>query len=125
MWWGKKWKLYTVLSSLDVVFLIGIFVNCICLVCIVLILCVLVTSYVYLLCLTCICCALPVFVVPYVHLLYYVCTAVLILDAGLLARSQYPEGPATGHLDTGFSWFPCVYKRILGWFPSCYYMPLT
>jgi hypothetical protein len=32
------------------------------------------------------------------------------LDAGLLATSQYMEGPATGHLDTGFSWFPCVYK---------------
>jgi hypothetical protein len=30
------------------------------------------------------------------------------LDAGLLARGQYSEGPATGHLDTGFSWFPCV-----------------
>jgi len=30
------------------------------------------------------------------------------LDAGLLARSQYPEGPATGHLDTGFSWFLCA-----------------
>jgi len=30
------------------------------------------------------------------------------LDAGQLARSQYPEGPATGHLDTGFSWFPCA-----------------
>ena len=30
------------------------------------------------------------------------------LDAGLLARSQYSEGPATGHLDTGFSRFPCV-----------------
>ena len=29
-------------------------------------------------------------------------------DAGLLARSQYPEGPTTGHLDTGFSWFPCA-----------------
>jgi len=29
--------------------------------------------------------------------------AVLTLDAGLLARSQYPEGPATGHLDTDFS----------------------
>ena len=35
------------------------------------------------------------------------------LDAGLLARSQYPEGPATGHLDTGFSWFPSVYKQML------------
>ena len=47
------------------------------------------------------------------------CTAVLhTLDAGLLASSQYPEGPATGHLDTGFSWFPCVYKRMLRWFPS-------
>jgi hypothetical protein len=36
----------------------------------------------------------------------------------MLARSQYPEGPATGHLDTCFSWFPCVYKRMLRWFPS-------
>ena len=44
--------------------------------------------------------------------------AVLTLDAGLLARSKYPEGPATGHLDTGLSWFPCVYKRMLRWFPS-------
>ena len=34
------------------------------------------------------------------------------LDARLLARSQYSEGPATGHLDTGFSWFPCVYKNV-------------
>ena len=30
------------------------------------------------------------------------------LDARLLARIQYSEGPATGHLDTGFSWFPCA-----------------
>ena len=44
----------------------------------------------------------------YVYLLYYVCTVVFTLGAGLLARSQYPEGPATGHLDTGFSWFPCA-----------------
>jgi len=44
-----------------------------------------------------------VFVVPYVYLLCYVCIAVLILDAGLLARNQYPEVSATGHFDTGFS----------------------
>ena len=41
----------------------------------------------------------------------------LTLNAGLLARSQYSEGPTTGHLDTGFSWFPCVYKHTLRWFP--------
>jgi hypothetical protein len=35
------------------------------------------------------------------------------LVAGLLARSQYSEGPATGHLGTGFSWFPGAYKRML------------
>ena len=35
------------------------------------------------------------------------------LDAGFMARSRYPEGPATDYLDTGFSWFPCVYKRML------------
>jgi len=35
----------------------------------------------------------------------------------IAARSQYLEGPATGHLGTGFSWFPCVYKRMLRWFP--------
>ena len=69
-----------------------------CLVCIVVvILCVLLSSYVY--------------------LLYYVCTAVFTLDAGLLAISQYSEGPATDHLDTGFSWFPCVYRQMLRWFP--------
>jgi len=57
-------------------------------------------------CLVCIFVILCVFVVSYVYLLCYVCIIVLTLDAGLLARSQYPEGPATGHLDTGFSWFP-------------------
>ena len=40
------------------------------------------------------------------------------LDAGLLARSQYSEGPATGHPDTGFSRFSCVYKQTLRWFPT-------
>jgi len=44
----------------------------------------------------------------YVYLLYYVCIVVFNLDAGLLARREYSEGPATDHLDTGFSWFPRV-----------------
>jgi len=98
------WNLYrvTILSPR----LLKCFLMCICL-----FLCVFVYSYVYLF-------ILFVFVVPYMYLLYYVCIAVLTLDDGLLARSQYPEGPATGHLDTGFSWFPCVYKRRLRWFPS-------
>ena len=38
-----------------------------------------------------------------VYLFYYVCIAVFTSDARLLARSQYSEGPATGHLDTGSS----------------------
>ena len=95
IWWEKI--LETIYSTFFV-FITCIFVNRICLACIVVILCV--------------------FVVPYVYLLYYVCIAVLTLDARLLARSQYPGGPVTGHLDTGFSWFPCVYKRMLRWFPS-------
>ena len=45
------------------------------------------------------------------------CIAAFTLDAGLLARSQYSEGSATGHLDTGFSRFPCAYKQMLRWFP--------
>ena len=53
----------------------------------------------------------------YVYLLYNVCIAVCTLDAGLLAISQCSEGPATDHLDTGFSRFPCVYKQMLRWFP--------
>ena len=49
---------------------------------------------------------------------HYVCIAGLLnLVAGLLTRSQYPEGPVTGHLGKGFSWFPCVYKRMLRCFP--------
>jgi len=69
-------------------------------------------------CLVCNCCWLAVCIVvvvlcvllsSYVYLLYCVCIAVFFtLVAGLLLRSQYSEGTATGHLDTGFSWFPCV-----------------
>jgi len=42
-------------------------------------------------------------------LFYCVCIAVLYtLVVGLRARSQNLEGPATSHLSTGFSWFPCL-----------------
>jgi len=55
----------------------------------------------------CVCCCTVCVVLLCV--LYYVCIAVLhTLVVGLLARSQYSEGPATGHLNTSFSWFPCV-----------------
>jgi hypothetical protein len=57
-------------------------------------------------------------------LFYYMCIAVLhTLVTALLARSQYLEGPVTGHLGTGFSWFPCVYKRMLRWFPRLQVAP--
>ena len=52
-------------------------------------------------------------------------TTLFCLDSRRLAKSQYPEGPETGHLDTGFSWFPCVLEQMLGWFqilPSYHYM---
>ena len=75
-----------------------------CLVCIV-------VSCVY--CCSCLVCVLS----NYVYLLYCVCIAVFTLDAGMPARSQYSEGPATGHLNTGFSCFPCVCKQKLRWFP--------
>jgi hypothetical protein len=58
------------------------------------------------------------------YLLYSVCIAGVTLDAELLARSQYSEGPATGHLDTGFSWFPCVCKQMLRWF-LCFQVATT
>jgi uncharacterized Tic20 family protein len=64
-----------------------------------------------LICLVCIvvsCLVCIVVVVLCVLLSSYVCITVFTLDAGLLARIRYSEGPATGHLDTGFSWFPCV-----------------
>jgi hypothetical protein len=60
-------------------------------------------------------------------MLYYVCIAGVILDAELLARSQYLEGPATDHLDTDFPWFPCVYKQnaeMVPNVPSCHYVLL-
>ena len=65
-------------------------------------------------CVVCDCCWLAVCIALVVLcvfscLMCICCTFLLFtLDAGLLARSQYSEVPATGHLDTGFSWFLCV-----------------
>jgi hypothetical protein len=47
------------------------------------------------------------------------------LDAGLPARGQYSEVPATDHLDTGFSWFLRVFKtnaELVPKTPSYHYM---
>jgi len=62
----------------------------------------------------------------YVYLLYYVCIAVFTLDVGLLARSQYSEGPATGHLDTVFLGFPMsiAYAEMVPKIPNCHCMLL-
>jgi hypothetical protein len=93
--------------------------GCICsrLVCIVAIRVVLIVLYVCIVVVLVVlcgyCCTCPRCVLLY--LLYCVCIAGVTLDAELLARSQYSEGPATGHLDTRFSWFPCVYKQMLRW----------
>ena len=62
-------------------------------------------------CLVCIVVILCVFGVLHVYFcFYFICR--------IAAISQYSESPATGHLDTGFSWFPCVYKQMLRWFPT-------
>jgi len=56
-----------------------------------------------------------------VYFCYFLCIVLLCvysLVARLLTRNQYPEGPVTGHLGTGFPWFSCVWKRMLRWFPS-------
>ena len=75
-------------------------------------------SYVLLLVLSCLVCNFCWLAVCIVVVILCVFVFFLTLDAGLLARSQYPEGPATGHLDTSFSWFPCAYKQMLRWFPT-------
>jgi len=49
---------------------------------------------------------------------------VITLDAGPLAKNQCPEGPATGHLDTGFLGFPVSLKQMLRWFP-CFQVATT
>jgi hypothetical protein len=67
--------------------------------------------YVYLLyCVLCICCTVLCICCTVLCICCTVGIDVFPLDAKLLARGQYSEGPATGQLDTGFSWFPRVFK---------------
>ena len=107
------------LVSVVVSCLVCIFVSCLvcivvsCLVCIVVscLVCIFVSCLVCIVvsCLVCIVVVvLCVLLSSYTYLFYYVLIAVFTLDAGLPARSQYSEVPATGHLDAGFSWSPCA-----------------
>jgi hypothetical protein len=60
---------------------------------------------------------------PFVYLLYFFFN----LEAGLLARSQYSEGPATGHFDTGFFLASLCLKanaEVVPKTPRCHYMLL-
>jgi len=75
------------------------------------------------------CCLVVLYILSssYGYLLYCVCIAVFTLDAGLPTRSQYSEGPATGHLDTGFSLVSLCLKanaEMVPKIPSCHYMLL-
>ena len=73
-------------------------------------------------------CAFGGFSIIYIYIyICYVGIFFFTLDAGLLARNQYSKGPATGHLDTGFSLFPCAQKanaEMVPKIPSCHYMLL-
>ena len=46
------------------------------------------------------------------------------LDAGRLARSQYPEGPETGHPDTGFLLVSLCTTANAGMVPDTSQLPL-
>ena len=74
-----------------------------CLVCIVVVVCIVIVM-----CIVVVVCIVVVGLCVLLLVVLCVRIAVFTFDAGLLARSQHSEGPATGHLDTGFSWFPCA-----------------
>ena len=66
-------------------------------------------------CVVCNCCWLAVCIVVVLCVCFYlmcICcnmrALLFFFYARLLARSQYSEGPATGYLNTGFSWFSCA-----------------
>ena len=57
-------------------------------------------------CLVCIVVVVLCVLLSYVYLLYCVCIVVFTVDAGLLAISQYSEGPATATSTQNFLGFP-------------------
>ena len=62
--------------------------------------------FVFVLCRVCTMFIVFVLCLCVLYYVYHLTTGLLDLDAGRLARSQNPEGPATGHLDPGFLGFP-------------------
>ena len=46
-------------------------------------------------------------------MVYLSINLIITLADGLLATDQYPEGPATGHLGTGFLGFPVSISECL------------
>ena len=89
---------HDVLRFIAVLSVICIFV-CTCLLS-VLCICVCTMFIVFVLCLLCL------YYVCVLYYVYHLTAGLLDLDAGWLARSQNPEGPVTGHPDTGFLGFP-------------------
>ena len=69
--------------------------------------------------LKCICCTYVYLLYSYVYLLYYVCIDIFTLDAGLLARRQYPR-----HRFFLVSLCLQANAEMVPQFPNCYYMPL-
>ena len=70
--------------------------------------CVVILCVFVVLCGHCCCCFIIIIIIIIIIITTTTTTTTTTLNAGLLATGQYSEGPATGHLDTGFSWFPCA-----------------
>jgi len=112
--------LCVLLSYVYMLYIVCCYLMCICCtVCVVIlrvyVVLIVLLSYVYMF--YCVCCYLMCICCTVWALLFYLFFFFGTLDAGLLARSQYSEGLATGHLDTGFSSFPCAEKQMLRWLP--------
>ena len=100
---GKSLLFIAINFSSDYFLTLVLFTFCTC--CILRCLVCIVVSCLVCIVVSCLVCIVVVVLCVFAVLCVYCCF--FTLDAGLLAISQYSEGPATGHLDTGFC-FPCV-----------------